>query len=154
MSRLGRLSKVNELRLEIYRRKLNVSVSGKTKQQLIAILLENDKDVQRGQPDEDDIDREYAAAQNVEDDLESEDDVSPNLDDPEDLSIIMNEVQAWSRPVNKAKKENQKKKLTNKEKKKDKVEKGAQLGGTTMLLAVQFRRSHQSSSRIEENKRE
>jgi hypothetical protein len=93
MSRQGRLSKVNELRLEIYRRKLNVSVSGQTKQQLIAILLENDKDVQRGQPDEDNIDREYAAAQNVEDDLESEDDDSPNLDDPEDLSIIMNEVQ-------------------------------------------------------------
>ncbi len=136
MSRQGRLSKVNELRLEIYRRKLNVSVSGQTKQQLIAILLENDKDVQRGQPDEDNIDREYAAAQNVEDDLESEDDDSPNLDDPEDLSIIMNEVQGWSRPDNKGNKENQKKKLTNKEKKekkKDKVKKGTPLGGTTML---------------------
>ena len=94
MSRLGRLSKVNELRLEIYRRKLIVSVSGKSKQQLIAILLENDKDVQRGQPDEDDIERDYAAAHNVEDALDSEDEESPNLDDPEELSMIMNEVQA------------------------------------------------------------
>jgi hypothetical protein len=50
--------------------------------------------VQRGQPDEDDIERDYAAAHNVEDDLDSKDEESPNLDDPEELSIIMNEVQA------------------------------------------------------------
>jgi hypothetical protein len=107
--------------------------------------------VQRGQPDEDDIERDYAAAHNLEDDLDSVDEESPNLDDPEELSIIMNEVQPWKKiepkktKKNSIKKNKQTKKQTKKEKKgkkKDKVKKGDPLGGTTMLLwAVQFRRS-------------
>jgi hypothetical protein len=80
----GRLIKGNELRLEINRRKINVCVNVMNKQQLIKISLENDRDVVIGQPDEDAIEREYAAEKNAEEEdlVDSEDDESPNLDDP------------------------------------------------------------------------
>jgi hypothetical protein len=91
----GRLSKGNELRLEIHHRKINVCVSGKNKQQLIEILLENDKDVAIGQPDEDVLEMNYAAEKNTdnEDYIDSEDDESPNLDDPEVMGNFMNDFQ-------------------------------------------------------------
>ena len=92
----GHLSKGNELRMEIHRRKINICVSGKNKQQLIAILLENDKDVIVGQRDEEAIEREYLTEMSPEDenDVDSEDDESPNLDDPEVLGSFMNDFQA------------------------------------------------------------
>jgi hypothetical protein len=92
----GRLSKGNDLRLEIHRRKINVCVNGKNKQQLIKILLENDRDAAIGQPDEDAIEREYAAEKNAqeEDLVDSDDDESPNLDDPAVLGNFMNDFQA------------------------------------------------------------
>jgi hypothetical protein len=70
--------------------------SVKNKQQLITILLENDKDVIVGQSDEEAIDREYAAEKSAEDalDVESEDDDSPNLDDPEVVGNFMDDFQA------------------------------------------------------------
>jgi hypothetical protein len=92
----GRLSKINELRFEIHRRKLSVCVSGKNKQQLIQILLENDKDVEEGQPNEEEIDSEYAAAAGngeAEDDSSDEDE-TPNLDDPETLANFMDDFQS------------------------------------------------------------
>ncbi len=49
------------MRLEIHHRKIDVCVSGKNKQQLIEILLENDKDAAIGQPDEDALEMSYAA---------------------------------------------------------------------------------------------
>jgi hypothetical protein len=92
----GRLSRPNELRLEIHRRKINICVSGKNKQQLITILLENDKDVIVGQSNEEAIEREYAAEKSAEDayDVDSEDDESPNLDDPEVVGNFMDDFQA------------------------------------------------------------
>ncbi len=93
----GRLNRGNELRLEIHRRKINIYVSGKNKQQLIAILLENDKDViVWWQRDEEAIEREYAAEKCAEDenDVDSEGDESPNLDDPEVYGNLVNDFQA------------------------------------------------------------
>jgi hypothetical protein len=92
----GHLSKGNELRMEIHRRKINVCVRGMIKQQLIEILLENDKDVTLGQPDEEALEMNYAAEKHAEDEhyVDSEDDESPNLDDPEVLGNFMNDFHA------------------------------------------------------------
>ena len=70
-------------------------VRGKNKQQLIEILLENDKDVTLGQPDEA-LEMNYAAEKHAEDEhyVGSEDDESPNLDDPEVLGNFMNDFHA------------------------------------------------------------
>ncbi len=100
--------KVNELRFEIHRRKLNVCVKGKLKHELIQILLTNDKDLQEGHREEDDIEMAYAAAQNDEDELdpdletdnnskEDEND-STNLDDPEIMAILMEDLRVCFRP--------------------------------------------------------
>ena len=120
----GHLSKGNELRLEIHHRKIDVCVSGKNKQQLIEILLENDKDAAIGQPDEDALEMSYAAEKNAEDEhfMDSEDDETPNLDDPEVMGNFVNDFQALSWPE----------RIENKNKNKQK-NMGAPLGGTTML---------------------
>ncbi len=90
------LSDPHDLRFEIHRRKLNVSVDGKYHTELIQILINNDQDVLEGHPEEDDIDIAYDAEQNVEflldpPDLETgiegrEEDESPNVDDPDGLN--------------------------------------------------------------------
>ncbi len=84
------------MRLEIHHQKINVCVRGKNKQQLIEILLENDKDVAIGQPDEDAPEMNYATEKHAEDEhyVGSEDDESPNRDDPEVLGNFMNDFQA------------------------------------------------------------
>ena len=98
------LSDPHDLRFEIHRRKLNVSVEGKNQQALIQILINNDQDELEGYPEEDDIDIAYDADQNVEflldpPDLETdiegrEDDEVPNLDDPDSLNGFLEELQA------------------------------------------------------------
>jgi hypothetical protein len=96
------LSKMNELRFEIHRRKLNVCVKGKLKHELIQILLTNNKDLQEEHPEEDDIEMAYAAEQNavvdelepdLEADNETKEDKSPNLDDPETMANLMEDLQ-------------------------------------------------------------
>jgi hypothetical protein len=97
------LFKMNELRFEIQRRKLNVCVQGKQKHELVQILLTNDKDLHEGHQEEDDIDMAYTAAQNDEDvvdpeletdnDSKEEEDNSTNLDDPEVMAILMEDLQ-------------------------------------------------------------
>jgi hypothetical protein len=94
---------MNELRFEIQRRKLNFCVQGKRKHELVQILLTNDKDLQEGHQEEDDIDMAYTAAQNDEDvvdpeletdnDSKEEEDNSTNLDDPKVMAILMEDLQ-------------------------------------------------------------
>ncbi len=101
--RYKELSKVNELRFEIHRRKLNVCVRGKLKHELILILLTNDKELQEGHREEDDIEMAYAAEQigvdelnphlETDDDSKQDEDESTNLDDPEIMARLMDDLQ-------------------------------------------------------------
>jgi hypothetical protein len=96
------LSTLHALRFEIHRRKLQEDVNGKTKKQLIEILRNDDKHVEEGHPEDDDIMMAYAtqlnAPGNLDADQASEDDSSNrdalgNLDDADNLVNLMNECE-------------------------------------------------------------
>jgi hypothetical protein len=101
--RYKELSKVNELRFEIHRRKLNVCVKGKLKHELILILLTHDRELQEGHREEDDIEMAYAAEHigvdelnphlETDNDSKEDEDESTNLDDPEIMASLMDDLQ-------------------------------------------------------------
>jgi hypothetical protein len=98
------LSDLHDLRFEIHRREINISVDGKTVQELIQIINNDNKNKLEGRTDEDDIDTAYDADQNEEflihqPNLEPEcngreDDETLNLDDPDALKDFLEEIPA------------------------------------------------------------
>ena len=99
------LSDLHDLRFKIHRREINISVDGKTVQELIQIINNDNKNKLEGRTHEDDIDTAYDADQNEEflihqPNLEPEcngreDDETLNLDDPDALKDFLEEVPAW-----------------------------------------------------------
>ncbi len=99
------LSDLHDLRFEIPRREINISVDGKTVQELIQIIHNDNKNKLEGLAHEDDIDTAYDADQNKEflihqPNLEPEcngreDDETLNLDNPDALKDFLEEVPAW-----------------------------------------------------------